>query len=153
MFLSVFPCNWFLVSYDYGQRRCLIDMILVFLNLLRLFLCPNMWPTYKMFCMRLKRMYVLLLWGEMLWKYQLNLLVLLVLGPLGRDSSDRCCLWQVLHLLFGAIKQSKVCGCICWACMSVGGTKLCKEPTTDPRARSVKGPRLPEICLCLLNAC
>ena len=39
-------CSWFLVLYHYGQKRCLI-LISVFLNLLRLVLCPNIWSILK----------------------------------------------------------------------------------------------------------
>ena len=35
-------------------------------------LCPNMWSILKMFHMHMKRMYILFLWGERFYIYQLS---------------------------------------------------------------------------------
>ena len=48
----------------------MLDMISIFLNLLRLFLYPVMCSILKMFHVLLKRMSVLLLWDERRYIYQ-----------------------------------------------------------------------------------
>ena len=48
-------------------------MIAIFLNLLRLVLCPNMWSILKLLLVHFKIMYILLLLGEMLWSHQWKL--------------------------------------------------------------------------------
>ena len=47
----------------------MLDMISIFLNLLRLALCPIMWSIFEKFHGHLKRMCILLLWDEKLYIY------------------------------------------------------------------------------------
>ena len=50
----------------------MLDMISIFLNLLRLVLCPIMWSIFEKVPWTLERMYILLLWDEKLYIYQLS---------------------------------------------------------------------------------
>ena len=50
----------------------MLNMISIFLNFLRLALCPIMWSIFEMFPGDLKRMCILLLWDEKLSIYLLS---------------------------------------------------------------------------------
>ena len=63
---------WLLSSFLALWSEKMLDMISVFLNFLRLVLCPNMWSILENVPYALAK-YILLFWGEMLWIYQLNL--------------------------------------------------------------------------------
>ena len=65
--LHVFECFsifvlWLISSFISLWSEKMIDMISIFLNLMRLIFYANMWSHVQF-----KRMYILLLWGEMLW--------------------------------------------------------------------------------------
>ena len=81
--LGFFPFG-LVCSFSALWSEKMLDMISIFLNLLRLVLCPIMWSIFvkggifirsqeyvslKMFHVYLKRMYILLLWGERLYIY------------------------------------------------------------------------------------
>ena len=74
VYFSVFL--WLISSFIALWSEKMLDMISVFLNLLRLVLCPNMWSILENVPYALEK-YILLFWGEMLWIYQLNLIHLL----------------------------------------------------------------------------
>ena len=65
-FLFFFPCSWFLVLW-----HC-VDMISIFLNLLRLTLCASMLPVLEHFHVHLRGMCILLLSDAIFSKYQLS---------------------------------------------------------------------------------
>lgn len=50
-----------------------------------------------------------------------------IFGGTQVQANVRCCLWLTLGNLFGVRKQSTVCGCLCWAWMCMGRTKLCTK--------------------------
>ena len=66
MYLCVFQfysCDWFLVSYHCGQRRCLIrfQYFYIYWNL-----CPNMWPILEnVLCAFEKNVYSALGWNAL----------------------------------------------------------------------------------------
>ena len=70
--VHVFECCWvfflrLVSSFSPFWSTHMLDMVSVFLNFLRLVLCPIMWScglSLKMFHVHLKRMDTLLLWGE-----------------------------------------------------------------------------------------
>ena len=73
---QVFACFsmfflWLISSFIALWSEKMLDMISIFLNLLRLVLCPNMWSILENVPYALAK-YILLFWGEMLWRYQLN---------------------------------------------------------------------------------
>ena len=76
--LHVFYCFGFfslrfVSSFSPLWSEKMLDMISIFLNLLRLVLCPIMWSIFeKKFHVHLKRMCILLLWDEKLYIYQLS---------------------------------------------------------------------------------
>ena len=72
----VFPWGWFLVSVPGGQRQCLIWFQFSWICW-DLFCVLSCGLSLKMFHMLLKRMYILLLWGVILWRHQLNQFYLL----------------------------------------------------------------------------
>ena len=75
--LHVFECFEvfslrFVSSFSSLWSEKMLDMISIFLNLLRLVLCPFKWSILKMFHVHLKRMCTLLLWDERLNIRQLS---------------------------------------------------------------------------------
>ena len=71
MFFSHFSsCNWFPLLYHFGQKGC-FDIISIHLNLLRLVF----WPTclsWRTFHACLKRMFILLYWYGISYRYVLS---------------------------------------------------------------------------------
>ena len=75
--LHAFECFGFLPLALVSSFRPLwsekmLDMISIFLNLLRLALCPIMWSIFEKVPWTLERMCILLLWDEKLSIYQLS---------------------------------------------------------------------------------
>ena len=78
-FSFFFSCDWFIVSCIYGQKRCLLWFkSSIYWDL---FCVLPYGLSYKLFNVHLKRMYSLLFWGEMLWRYQLHPSDLRILFP------------------------------------------------------------------------
>ena len=92
----------------------MLDMISIFLNLLRLVLCPTMWSIFENVPCVLKRMYTLLLWGEMFCKYQLSLFDLRL-----------CSMTQ--YSLFESNKQRIFFGILCLEDQSIVDTGMLKS--------------------------
>ena len=68
--------NWQLFGSQAGIQSTELHsqgMLLIFLNVLWLVLSPNMWCILGNVPCALEKMYILRIWGEMLWRYQLNL--------------------------------------------------------------------------------
>ena len=75
--LHEFECFWvfslrLVCSFSPLWSEKMLDMISIFLNLLRLFCVLSCGLSLKMFHVHLKRMCILLLWDERLYIYQLS---------------------------------------------------------------------------------
>ena len=70
LFLS---CSWFLVPWCYLWSGKVLDMISIFLNLLRLDLWPKIWSILEHIPSALEKNVYLMLLDGMFYKYQLSL--------------------------------------------------------------------------------
>ena len=75
--LHEFECVWvfslrLVSSFGPLWSEKMLDVISIFLDLLRLVLHPIMWSIFKMFHVHLKRMCILLPWDERLYIYQIS---------------------------------------------------------------------------------
>ena len=66
--LPVFSCNWYLVSQRLVEK--MLDMMSIFLSLLRFDLWPKMWSILENVPLHLSRRCILLHLDGMSWRYQ-----------------------------------------------------------------------------------